>query len=200
MRHLNNREIKLLLLCLLAIFAVVNMFGIRAIYKNLKWGSGLADELKLELLEQQGWLGEKNDWEQKNQWIMEKMPAAFDSVGKAQGELVQHLQDSLYENRIKIDRQTLLEPESSAYYEEVAVNLRIQGDAVKVNEWLSKLQGVDRFQTIKLLKLSLDTKSKKKEPQAICEVTVARWFRTKSGEAGKDEEPTPDEKEKLTER
>jgi len=53
MRHLNNREIKLLLLCLFAIFSVVNMFGIRAIYKNLKGGSGRAGELKLELLEQQ---------------------------------------------------------------------------------------------------------------------------------------------------
>ena len=199
MRHLNNREIKLLLLCLLAIFAVGNLFGIRAIYKGLK-GGGQVDELKLELLEQQGWLSEKDDWERKNQWLVEKMPPAFDSVGKAQGELVQHLQDSLYDNRIKIDRQTLLEPKTSAYYDEVAVNLRIQGDAVKVNEWLSKLQGVDRFQTIKMLKLSLDTKSKQKEPQAICEVTVARWFRTKSADPGNDGSSAPETKEKLTER
>ena len=162
MRNLNNREIKLLLLCLVTIFAIVNLFGIRAIYKGLKGGSGQEDDLKLELLDQKGWLGDEEYWERKNQWVMEKMPMAFDSVGKAQGELVQNLQDSLYENRIKIERQTLLEPKKAAYYNEVAVNLRIKGSAVKVNEWLSELQGVDRFQIIKTLKLSIDSKKKKK--------------------------------------
>lgn len=176
MRHLNSREIKLLLLCVFTIFAVVNMFAGRAVYKALKGSKGKAGELKLELLEQQGWLAEKEYWQQRDQWLMKKMPLAFDSVGKAQGELVQYLQDSLYENRIKIERQTLLEPESTAYYNEVAVTLRIQGEAAKVNDWLSKLQGLDRFQIIKTLKLSLDGKSKEKEPQSICEVTVARWF------------------------
>ncbi len=200
MRNLNSRETKLLLLCLFSIFVVVNLFGIRVIYKNLKGGRGETDDLKLELLDQKGWLSEKDDWEQKNKWIMEKMPTASASVGKAQGELVQQLQDSLYENRIKIDRQTLLEPKSSAYYDEVAVNLRIQGDAVKVNEWLSKLQGVDRFQIIKVLKLSIDTRSKMKEPQAICEVTVARWFRAKSEDPENETTPTPEAKESLTER
>ncbi|NOX99739.1 MAG: hypothetical protein GXP30_08435 [Verrucomicrobia bacterium] len=179
MRNLNNREIKLLLLCLFTIFAMGNLFAVRAIYKGLKGGKGRVSELKLEILEQQGWLGDKDYWERKNQWLVEKMPPGFDSAGKAQGELVQFLQDSLYESRIKIDRQTLLEPKSSTYYDEVAVNLRIQGDAMKVNEWLSKLQGVDRFQTLQTLKLSIDSKSKLKEPQAICEVTVARWFRRK---------------------
>lgn len=176
MRHLNNRESKLLFLCLFTIFVMVNLFGIRAVYKAVKGGGGHADELKLELLDQQGWLGDKEYWQQRNQWLVEKMPPSFDSAGKAQGELVQFLQDSLYEQRIKIDRQTLLEPESAAYYDEVAVTLRIHGEAAKVNEWLSKLQGLERFQTIKLLKLSLDLKSKEKEPQALCEVTVARWF------------------------
>lgn len=199
MRNLNNREVKLLFLCLLTIFAVVNLFGIRAVYKNLKGGRGRVEDLKLELLEQQGWLGDKDFWEHRNGWIVEKMPPAFDSTGKAQGELVQNLQDSLYENRIKIDRQTLLEPKSTAYYDEVAVNLRIQGDAVKVNEWLSRLQGVERFQTIKTLKLSIDTKSKEKEPQAVCEVTVARWFRTRLAEAA-GEEGKAAASNRLTER
>lgn len=200
MRNLNNREIKLLLLCLVTIFLVGNLFAVRAIYKGLKGGGSREDELKLELLDQQGWLGDKDYWERKNQWIVEKMPPGFDSVGKAQGELVQFLQDSLYENRIKIDRQTLLEPKSSVYYDEVAVNLKIQGDAVKVNEWLSKLQGVDRFQTVQTLKLSIDTKSKKKEPQAVCEVTVARWFRTKSAESNEEREASAEAKKNLTGR
>lgn len=199
MRNLNNREIKLLLLCLFTIFAIVNLFGIRAIYKGLKGGSGQEEELKLELLDQKGWLGDEEYWERKNQWVMEKMPLAFDSVGKAQGVLVQNLQDSLYENRIKIERQTLLEPKSTAHYDEVAVNLRIKGSAVKVNEWLSKLQGVDRFQIIKTLKLSIDSKSREKEPQANCEVTVARWFRAKSSE-DEVEKPVTDPKDKITVR
>jgi hypothetical protein len=200
MRNLNNRETKLLLLCLLTIFAVVNLFGVRAVYKNLKGGRGRAEDLRLELLEQQGWLGDQDFWERRNGWIVEKMPPAFDSTGKAQGELVQNLQDSLYENRIKIDQQTLLEPKSTGYYDEVAVNLRIKGDAVKVNEWLSRLQGVDRFQTIKMLKLSIDSKSKEKEPQAVCEVTVARWFRTKSAEAPADGADKAASDERVTER
>jgi len=199
MRNLNNREIKLLLLCLFTIFAIVNLFGVRAIYKGLKGGSGQEEDLKLELLDQKGWLGDEEYWERKNQWVMEKMPLAFDSVGKAQGELVQNLQDSLYENRIKIERQTLLEPKKDAYYDEVAVNLRIKGSAVKVNEWLSKLQGVDRFQIIKKLKLSIDSKSREKEPQANCEVTVARWFRAKSAEDDSGNS-APDSKDKITVR
>ena len=187
MRSLNSRERLLLTLCFLTIFLVVNGFVFRAVYKKLNGSKTELTALEGELMELQQLAGDAEFWQRRAQWVDENMPEPMVSVGRAQGELAEQLQQSLFERKITIERQTLLEPVSTEFYDEVAVNLRIEGDAVKVNEWLTTLQSPEAFQTIKNIELELDTRSKKTEPQAECEVTIARWFRPRGSAA-----PQPD--------
>lgn len=189
MRSLNSRERLLLTLCFLTIFLVVNGFVFRAVYKKLNGSKTEMSALEGELMELQQLAGDAEFWQRRAQWVDENMPEPMVSVGRAQGELAEQLQQSLFERKITIERQTLLEPVSTEFYDEVAVNLRIEGDAVQVNEWLTTLQSPEAFQTIKNIELELDTRSKKTEPQADCEVTIARWFRPRGSAP-----PQPDSK------
>lgn len=189
MRSLNSRERLLLTLCFLTIFLVGNGFVFRAVYKKLNGSKTELTALEGELTELQQLAGDAEFWQRRAQWADDNMPEPMVSVGRAQGELAEQLQQSLFERKITIDRQTLLEPVTTEFYDEVAVNLRIKGDAVKVNEWLTTLQSPEAFQTIKNIELELDNRSKKTEPQADCEVTVARWFRPRGSAP-----PQPDSK------
>jgi len=177
MRSLNSRERLLLSLCFLTIFLVGNGFVFRAVYKKLNGSKTELDALQAEVSELKQLAADAEFWQRRAQWVEENMPAPMVSVGRAQGELAEQLQQSLFERKITIERQTLIEPVTTEFYDEVAVNLRIEGDAVQVNEWLTTLQSPESFQTIKNIELELDTRSKETEPQAECEITIARWFR-----------------------
>ncbi len=181
MGNLNKRERLLLLLCLVTIFAVVNAFVFRAVYKELNGSKQELDSLAFEKAELEQLMGDAELWDKRKVWLDENLPPPMVSVGRAQGELAEQLQQSLFEQKINIDRQTLLEPVSTPFYDEVAVTLRIKGEAAKVNEWLTTLQSPKAFQTIKNIELELDTRSRETEPQAECEVTVARWFSPRAG-------------------
>ncbi len=202
MRSLNSRERLLLSLCFLTIFLVGNGFVFRAVYKKLNGSKTELDALQAEVLELKQLAADAEFWQRRAQWVDDNMPAPMVSVGRAQGELAEQLQQSLFERKITIERQTLIEPVTTEFYDEVAVNLRIEGDAVQVNEWLTTLQSPESFQTIKNIELELDTRSKKTEPQADCEITVARWFRPRSSApAPAEPETKPDAPEPdLTER
>lgn len=198
MRGLTTREKRLLTLCLLSIFAVANLFAGRAILRALGGGDKRIKELKAELAENEMWLGDRDLWDRRSQWLREHLPPSLEqqgkSVGNAQSELMQQMQNELYERKIRIDRQSLSEPVHSTHYDEVAVYLRIRGEARVVNEWLTTLQSPDKFQVIKTIELELDDHSKEVEPQADCEITIARWF----APAGTPEAaPNPDPQPKL---
>ena len=90
--------------------------------------------------------------------------------------MLQTLQDELFERKLTIDRQSLQDIEYNNFYTEVAVRLEIEGDEAVVTEWLTTLQSPEKFQVIKSLEMELDLRSREAEPQAECEITVARWF------------------------
>ena len=71
---------------------------------------------------------------------------------------------------------------SETFYTEVAVRLTVRGAETEVVGWLTTLQAPEKFQVIKAIELELDTKSKEVEPQAVCQITIARWYLPESGE------------------
>lgn len=196
MKGLTTREKRLLGLCLLTIFVMANLFAGRAVLRTLGGGKDKIVALKNELAENEMWLEEKDLWDKRRDWIQANLPPSLarqgKSVGNVQGELMQTLQNELFERKIRIDRQSLSEPVSNQFYDEVAVYLRIRGEAAVVTQWLSTLQSPEKFQVIKTLELELDDKAKEVEPQAECEVTVARWFAPSAGEAPLTEESGTD--------
>ncbi|MDF1754328.1 MAG: hypothetical protein P1U89_16210 [Verrucomicrobiales bacterium] len=175
MKNLSQREKVLLLACFLVIFVMGNLFAIRFMKKN--WGGGESEVTALEqnLADLEMWLEDSAEIEAKDRWLRKNAPRE-NSMTKAQGDLLQFLQDDLFERKIKIEKQTLQEPDSNDDFQEVAVSLRVRGAEKDVIEWLTTLQGAKKFQVIKALEFELDRKSREEEPQAVCQIVLARWF------------------------
>jgi hypothetical protein len=104
-----------------------------------------------------------------------------DSLGRAQGQLLEDLQNEALDLGIVIQQQTLPESVTNADFREVTVNLRVRGDQTVMLQWLAGMQSPEKFQAIKEFKLELDSKAKEKTPQAVCNLTIARWFKPEAG-------------------
>ena len=161
MRALTVREKWLLGLCFGVIFAV---------------GNGFADN--------EMWLDDAPKGEARENWLVANMPKMTgNTLGKLQGDLIQSLQDELFNRKLRIDQQSLQEIVNETFYTEVAVRLEVEGAETAVIDWLTTLQGPNQFQIIKSLELELDNRSRDQEPQAECEITIARWYHPETGES-----------------
>lgn len=183
MRSLTVREKWLLGVCFGVIFIVGNAFAARSLIKVLRGSDSKIETLRSTLADHEMWLEDAPKAEAREKWLAATMPVMGGaSLGKLQGDLIQSLQDDLFERKLKIEQQSLQDIVNAAMYTEVAVRLTVRGAETEVIEWLTTLQGPDKFQIIKSLELELDSKSKEIEPQAICEITIARWFQPESAE------------------
>lgn len=175
MNRLSGREKILLLACCLVVFTMANLIGFRIMKRNWGGGSGEIKVLESELADLEMWLDEADRADQRDRWLRSNIPRET-SMTRAQGDLLQSLQDDLFERKIKIEKQSLKEPEMNDWFQSVAVSLRVRGSEKSIIEWLTTLQGAKKFQVIERLELELDRKSKEKEPQMVCEIILARWF------------------------
>lgn len=193
MRGLTARERWLLGACFLVIFVMANFFVIRAMVKVLGGSSERITELENQLADNQMWLEEAQESAAKQNWLDENMPRLTGlTLGRAHGELIQHLQDDLFERKLKIEQQSMQDIVTTEFYEEVAVRLRVRGDEKAVLEWLTTLQGPEKFQVIKSFELELDRRSREPEPQAVCQITIAKWYSPDRGEVEEKPEPLPE--------
>lgn len=197
MRALTAREKWMLGLCFGVIFLVVNGFAARSVLKILRGSDAKIKTLENTLADNEMWLDEAPKAEAREQWLEAKMPKMTgNTLGKLQGDLIQSLQDDVFNRKLRIDRQSLQDIVYETFYTEVAVRLEVEGAETAVIEWLTTLQGPDKFQIIKDLELELDTRSRELEPQADCEITIARWYQPETGEAipvgGEGTPPAPE--------
>jgi hypothetical protein len=190
MRELTAREKILLGACFAVIFLVVNGFAARSIVKNLRGSGDKIAALKSELADQEMWLEEAAMADARERWLHEKMPTlAGTTLGKEQGDFLQLMQDELFERKLKIEQQSLQDIEQEIFYTEVAVRLRVRGNEADVIDWLISLQGPEEFRVIKAMELEIDSKAKEEEPQAVCEITIARWYAPADGQPLTKESP-----------
>jgi len=170
-------------LCFGVIFLVGNGFAARSVLKVLRGSDTKIETLKNTLADNGMWLDEAPKAEAREKWLAATMPKLEgNTLGKLQGDLIQSLQDDLFNRKLRIDRQSLQEIVYETFYTEVAVRIEVEGAETVVIEWLTTLQGPDRFQIIKELELELDNRSRELEPQADCEITIARWYHPETGE------------------
>lgn len=188
-RTLNDREKRLLGFCLLTIFIVINVIAFREFNLRRKALSTSLDQLSEEVRSNEGLLSDRTFIEKRKAWIQKTMPYTS-SAGKAQGQLLEDLQNAALDNELKISNSTLLEPLALDHFNEVAVNIRIRGDQEKMLHWLVTLQSPEKFTTIKSIELELDNRAKEKTPQAQCNLTIARWFNTEPPEQSTIPAPT----------
>ena len=184
MRALTVREKWLLGLCFGVIFLIGNAFAARSVLKVLRGSDSKIETLTSTLADHEMWVEDAPKADAREKWLAEKMPHLGDStLGKLQGDLIQSLQDDLFERKLRIDQQSLQDIVSETFYTEVAVRLTVRGAETEVVGWLTTLQAPEKFQVIKAIELELDTKSKEVEPQAVCQITIARWYLPESGES-----------------
>tara|TARA_R110002096_G_scaffold196404_9_gene379275 strand:- start:1420 stop:2016 length:597 start_codon:yes stop_codon:yes gene_type:complete len=176
MQALKTREKILLGICVGTIFLIANGFVARSIVSKLGGGSGKIRVLENELADYEMWLDDAPKAESREKWMQGVMPRLSSTLGKEQGDLLQELQDELLDRKLKIEQQSLQDIVYENFYTEVAVRLTIRGEEAVVTEWLTTLQSPEKFQVIKSLELKIDLKSKEPEPQAICQITIARWL------------------------
>ena len=174
-RSLNQREKRLLALCIGTIFLVVNVLIFREFNIRRKAMQSSLEDMEQRAAINNGLISDRPFWEKRLAWLDSHMPYT-DSAGRSQGQLLEDLQNAALDNELKITSQTLLEPLALDHCNEVAVSLRIRGDQDKMMRLLLTLQSPDQFTAIKAFDLQLDTRAREKTPQAECNLTVARWF------------------------
>lgn len=179
-RTLNNREKQLLFVCFGVLVLVGAMILINVFLQKRSRMALQITALQNQKQENEVWLGDRAFWEKRKIWLNEHMPTT-DSLGRAQGQLLEELQNAALDRGIKVTQQTLRDPVTTADYREIAVNLRLYGDQSAILQWLATMQSPDKFQAVKELEFELDTRSKEKTPQAQCNLTVARWFKPEGG-------------------
>lgn len=129
-----------------------------------------------EKKDNEAWLADRAFQDKRRNWLDAAMPTT-DSLGRAQGQLLEELQNAVLDRGMKIVRTTLNDPSKTANYQEVTVNMNLRGDQAIAIDWLSTLQSPETFQIIKSVEINPDDKAKEKTPQAFVNLTIARWFK-----------------------
>ncbi|MBB5040096.1 GspMb/PilO family protein [Prosthecobacter dejongeii] len=180
-QKLTSREKNLLLACV-----GVLVFMVFAILVNTFLGRRSVALQKIATLQAQKsendtWMADRAFWEKRRAWLVEKMPTT-ESLGRAQGQLLEDLQNQALEFGFTTEQPTL--PPLAApneNYREVTVSVRLRGDQTMVLQWLATLQSPEKFQAVRQLEVEIDTRSREKTPQVVCNLTLARWFKPELG-------------------
>jgi hypothetical protein len=173
---LTTREKRLLALCFSVLALMATMILLNGFLQRRSAALATLARLESEANQNQTWLSDREYWEKHSRWLEANMPTT-DSLGRAQGQLLEEIQNAALDLELQVERQTLLEPVSQASYREVSVNVRLKGDQEVMLRWLTTFQSPELFQHIKQLEFEIDTRSRTPKPQAQCDLTVARWFK-----------------------
>lgn len=177
---LTPREKKLLLACIGSLVLVGGMLAANEFLNRRREALQRISSLQSELDELRVWFDDRDFWNKRGKWLREEMPST-ESLGQAQAQLLEDVQNDALDLTLKVEQQRLLEPANNENYREAAVEVRLRGDQTTLLGWLAGLQSPERFQAVKALELEIDTKAKEKTPQAVCEIILARWFKPESG-------------------
>lgn len=173
---MNIREKRLLAAC----GAVIFIAGSTVVAKEYLDQSATLDkrtaQLEGEKKEAEAWIQDRAFQEKRAKWLDETLPKT-DSLGKAQGELLDELDSTAQDRALKVLKRTPNESTKTEYYQEVSVSMQLRGDMAITMEWLSTLQSPEFFQVVKSIEIEPDSRAKEKTPQCFTTLTVARWFK-----------------------
>jgi hypothetical protein len=179
---LTSREKNLLLLCVAVLVVMTGMILAKQFLDRRKVAQEKIVSLQRQKMENDGWAKEQPFWEKRRLWLTEKMPNT-DSLGRAQGQLLEDIQNDALDWGIIAEQPTLppLASTPNSSFREVTVSVRLRGDQTTVLSWLATLQSPEKFQAVRELQIEIDSRAREKTPQVICNLTLARWFKPESG-------------------
>lgn len=180
-QKLTPREKKLLLGCVAVLAFMAAAIGGNEFIRRRGLALQKVSSLRLQKTENDTWMADREFWEKRRAWLDRAMPVT-ESLGRAQGQLLEDMQNQALEYGITTEQPTL--PPLAApneNFREVTVSMRLRGDQTVVLRWLATLQSPEKFQAVRRLDLEIDTRSREKTPQVVCNLTVARWFKPETG-------------------
>ncbi len=180
-QKLSSREKNLLLLCAAVLAFMALAIVAQGFLQRRQAALEKIAALRAQKSENDTWMADRAFWEKRRAWLVEKMPAT-ESLGRAQGQLLEDLQNEALEYGIVTEQPGLPPlPAPNGNYREVAVSMRLRGDQATVLQWLSTLQSPEKFQAVRQLEVEIDTRAREKTPQVVCNLTLARWFKPETG-------------------
>lgn len=179
---LTSREKNLLLLCVAVLVLMAGMILAKQFLDRRAVALEKIVTLQRQKAENDGWAKEQPFWDKRRAWLAAKMPAT-ESLGRAQGQLLEDIQNEALEWGIVAEQPSLppLSTTPNPAYREVTVSVRLRGDQATVLSWLATLQSPEKFQAVRELQIEIDTRAREKTPQVICNLTLARWFKPETG-------------------
>jgi hypothetical protein len=175
MRQLTQREKKLAVILLGAIFLMLNLFVVLFLIGRQ---GALEKKLTAQRADQRdakSWLAQKDLWLQREKWMNEKQPK-LQTVGQANAALLESLQTSARAQSLNILDQSFVEvkPDTKAQlpYQEISVRLNVGGSLESVARWLADIQQPGKFQAVPAISMKSDTDPAK----ILCELTVSRYY------------------------
>lgn len=181
MRPLTKSEIALLIFCLAAVFLVGNAIAYQKYSKKvsdveqeladlgLRRESASLDSGKAAVKETR-----PEGWEARMDWLDRALPE-MGSRDQAQAALLEYLQEGAKKYDLQIEQQRFMKPAGTSYYQEVSVNMQVDGSERKVYQWLAEMQAPDLFQVMKFM--SIEPEGNAQRPELECNVILARWFK-----------------------
>ncbi len=183
---LTQREKKLLSACIAALVLVATFILLKQFLDRRTAVLAKISALETEKKENEGYLADRAFWDKRAAWLRDYMPAT-ESLGTAQAQLLEEIQNVVLDYELQFQKQPVLLPESTdskqnaAVYREAAIEVRLRGDQTTVLGWLASLQSPEKFQAIKQLEIEIDARAKEKTPQVLCNLVLARWFKPETG-------------------
>ena len=177
MSKLSDREKRLLLGCILVLVTMACVILLKTYLDSKQALETKIAALTLQKEENTRWLSDAPFQQKRSDWLQANLPST-DSVGRAQGQLQEEIDQALQDLEIKNMRAPdLVENEKTPQYNEVAVRYTLRGELSVVLAWLAALQSPERFLVIKALEIEPDARAKEKTPHVFVNLTIARWFK-----------------------
>lgn len=175
-RTLTSREKRMLFACVAVLLIAATGLLADEFMRQQKAVDSKIQALQSEKKDSELWLKDRDFQQKRAGWLEASMPST-DSLGRAQGQLLEEVQNAALDRELKVTKATANDSTKTANYQEVSVTLNIYGDQAVMLNWLATLQSPEKFQVVKLLEVEPDPKSKLKTPQCTCNITLARWFK-----------------------
>lgn len=176
MRQLTKLEKTLIFVLIGTVFLLANLFGISALLRQRRAVQLDAITLKGERDEANLWLSQKDKWLARKDWLEKTQPKTSQPEA-AQSTFFEELQKSARSRHLAIDEQGFGEIAETAYFQSVAVKMRITGTLENTTRWLAAIQRPELFQAI----TSFSLKSEKDPPNVNVELEIAKYYRPNNG-------------------
>ncbi len=175
-RTMTSREKRMLFACIGVLLIAATGLLADEFMRQQKAVEARITSLQSEKKDSELWLKDRDFQQKRGAWLDASLPST-DSLGRAQGQLLEEVQNAALDRELKVTKATANDSTKTANYQEVSVTLNLSGDQAVMLNWLATLQSPEKFQVVKILEIEPDAKSKAKTPQCNCNITLARWFR-----------------------